>query len=146
MPGMGETIAGSGFKMGPGGKGSNQAVAAARVGAAVTIISRLGKDEFGASALATWRKEGITPRVVEMAGEPTGAAFIFVNDKTGDNAIIVVPGAASAITVADVDAAADVIRQSAVFVTQLVGLVLLLMALPFLPATIVSPPNPATEG
>ncbi len=119
MPGMGETIAGSGFKMGPGGKGSNQAVAAARVGAAVTIISRLGKDEFGASALATWRKEGITPRVVEMAGEPTGAAFIFVNDKTGDNAIIVVPGAASAITVADVDDAADVIRGSAVFVTQL---------------------------
>lgn len=119
MPGIGETIAGSGFKMGPGGKGSNQAVAAARVGAPVTFISKIGRDEFGANALATWKKEGITPRVVEMADEPTGAAFIYVNDKNGDNAIIVVPGAAATITPKDVDRAADAIRNSAVFITQL---------------------------
>lgn len=119
MPGIGETIAGSGFKMGPGGKGSNQAVAAARVGASVTFISKIGRDEFGANALATWKKEGITPRVVEMADEPTGAAFIYVNDTNGDNAIIVVPGAAATITPKDVDAAADAIRNSAVFITQL---------------------------
>ena len=119
MPGVGETITGSGFKMGPGGKGSNQAVAAARVGADVTFISRLGKDEFGASALATWQKEGIRARVVETMDEPTGAAFIYVNDRTGDNAIIVFPGAAGAITTADVDAAADAIGNAAVFVTQL---------------------------
>ncbi|MCR4283213.1 MAG: ribokinase [Bauldia sp.] len=119
MPGIGETIAGSGFKMGPGGKGSNQAVAAARVGAEVTFISRIGKDEFGAIALATWRKEGIRARVSEAADSPTGAAFIYVNDRTGDTAIIVVPGAAGAIAVADVDAAADAIRGAAVFVTQL---------------------------
>ena len=117
MPGVGETITGSGFKMGPGGKGSNQAVAAARVGADVTFISRLGKDEFGASALATWQKEGIRARVVETMDEPTGAAFIYVNDRTGDNAIIVFPGAAGAITTADVDAAADAIGNAAVFVT-----------------------------
>jgi ribokinase len=119
LPAIGETIVGSGFKMGPGGKGSNQAVAAARSGARVTFISRIGKDEFGASALATWRKEGIVPRVVESAEQPTGAAFIYVNEKTGENAIIVVPGAAAAIAPADVDAAADAIREAAVFVTQL---------------------------
>lgn len=119
MPAIGETIAGSGFKMGPGGKGSNQAVAAARAGAAVTFISRIGKDEFGAIALATWRKEGIATRVAESADLPTGAAFIYVNDKTGDNAIIVVAGAAASISAEDVDRAGDAIRASAVFVTQL---------------------------
>lgn len=119
LPGIGETIAGSGFKMGPGGKGSNQAVAAARVGAKVSFISKIGRDEFGANALATWKKEGITPRVVEMDDQPTGAALIYVNDKNGDNAIIVVPGAAATITAADVDAAADAIRDAAVFITQL---------------------------
>lgn len=119
LPGIGETIAGSGFKMGPGGKGSNQAVAAARVGAKVTFISKIGRDEFGSNALATWKKEGITPRVVEMDDQSTGAAFIYVNDTNGDNAIIVVPGAAATITAADVDAAADAIRSAAVFITQL---------------------------
>ena len=119
QPEIGETIIGSGFKLGPGGKGSNQSVAAARVGADVTFISRIGKDEFGAIALATWKKEGVKARVAETANEPTGAAYIFVNDRTGDNAIIVVPGAGGSITPADVDAVADTIRSSAVFVTQL---------------------------
>src|SRR5690606_33469136 len=99
--------------------GSNQSVAAARVGAEVTFISKLGKDEFGAIALETWKGEGIRARVIEAADHPTGAAFIYVNDKTGENAIIVVPGAAGTISVADVDAAADAIRGAAVFVTQL---------------------------
>lgn len=119
LPGIGETIAGSGFKVGPGGKGSNQAVAAARVGAKVSFISKIGRDEFGAIALATWKKEGITPRVVEMADQPTGAAFIYVNETTGDNAIIVVPGAAGTIGVADVEAVADAISSASVFITQL---------------------------
>lgn len=119
MPGIGETIAGSGFKMGPGGKGSNQAVAAARAGAAVTFVSKIGKDAFGEIALETWRKEGIAARVAMSADAPTGAAFIYVNDTNGENAIIVVPGAAATITPADVEAASDVIRGAAVFVTQL---------------------------
>lgn len=119
LPGIGETIAGSGFKVGPGGKGSNQAVAAARAGAQVTFISKIGRDEFGRIALDTWSKEGITPRVAEMADQPTGAAFIYVNEVNGDNAIIVVPGAAATISAADVDAAGDAIRNAAVFVTQL---------------------------
>lgn len=119
LPGIGETIAGSGFKVGPGGKGSNQAVAAARVGADVTFISKIGRDEFGAIALATWKRENITPRVVEMADQPTGAAFIYVNEVNGDNAIIVVPGAAATIRPGDVEAAADAISSAAVFITQL---------------------------
>lgn len=119
MPAIGETIAGSGFKMGPGGKGSNQAVAAARAGAKVSFISKLGKDDFGAVALSTWQREGIVPHVQQLADQPTGAAFIYVNDKTGENAIIVVPGAAAGITPADVDAAAEAIRSAAVFITQL---------------------------
>jgi ribokinase len=119
QPEIGETLIGSGFKLGPGGKGSNQSVAAARVGADVTFISRIGKDEFGAIALATWKREGVKVCVTETSDEPTGAAYIFVSDKTGDNAIIVVPGAGGSITPADVEAAADTIRGSAVFITQL---------------------------
>ena len=119
MPGIGETIAGSGFKMGPGGKGSNQAVAAARAGAPVTFISKVGRDAFGAIALDTWRAEGITARVAELDDQPTGAAFIYVNETSGENAIIVVPGAAATIGAADVEAAADAIRGAAVFITQL---------------------------
>jgi ribokinase len=119
MPHVGETIAGSGFAMGPGGKGSNQAVAAARAGADVTFISRLGADSFGEIALETWAREGIAARVARSASEPTGAAFIYVNDVSGENAIIVVPGAAGSISIADVEAAADAIRACKVFVTQL---------------------------
>ena len=119
MPGIGETIVGSGFKMGPGGKGSNQAVAARRLGAEVTFISKLGRDEFGAIARATWDKEGIKTRVDEVTDQPTGAAFIYVNDQSGENGIIVVPGAGAAIAPQDVETVADIIRGAAVFVTQL---------------------------
>ncbi len=119
QPLMGETILGTGFKMGPGGKGSNQAVAAARAGAKVSFISRLGRDAFGDIAISTWKQEGITPRVALSDTDPTGAAYIFVSDETGDNAIIVVPGAAGALSPADVDAARDAIENAVVFATQL---------------------------
>ena len=119
MPAVGETIAGSGFAMGPGGKGSNQAVAAARCGAGVTFISKIGRDAFGEVALATWQREGITARVAQSGTEPTGAAFIYVNERTGENAIIVVSGAAATVSAADVDGAADAIESAGVFVTQL---------------------------
>ncbi len=120
QPAMGETIMGSDFKMGPGGKGSNQAVAAARAGAHVTFISRLGRDAFGEIALSTWKAEKInTAKVVMTESEPTGAAYIFVQDGTGENAIIVVPGAANSISKADVDQAAGEIRAAKAFITQL---------------------------
>jgi len=119
MPGIGETIAGSGFKLGPGGKGSNQAVAAARAGAQVTLISKIGADPFGDIAAATWEREGISARVARSASDPTGAAFIYVNEATGANAIIVVPGAATTLSTDDVETARDAIEGAAVFVTQL---------------------------
>src|ERR1700741_5381662 len=90
LPKIGETIIGSGFKMGPGGKGSNQPVAAARVGANVTFITKLGRDAFGEIALKTWQDEGIVARAAQ-SDEATGGAFIFVNQDTGENAIIVYP-------------------------------------------------------
>ena len=119
LPAIGETIAGSGFAVGPGGKGSNQAVAAARAGADVTFISRLGSDTFAELAFKTWKADGIRPRVTQTATAATGAAFIYVHETRGDNAIIVVPGAAMDLCAADVEAASDAIRASRVFVTQL---------------------------
>jgi len=119
QPAIGETLIGSGYIMGPGGKGSNQAVAAARAGAHVTFISKIGQDPFGDMALATWKMEGIIPHVVRSSSEPTGAACIFVNEVSAENAIIVVPGAASSISPADIGVAADAIAASKVFVTQL---------------------------
>jgi ribokinase len=119
LPAIGETVAGSGFAVGPGGKGSNQAVAAARAGARVSFISKIGRDTFGDAALALWKSEGITPHVEQIADAPTGAAFIFVQERTGENAIIVVPGAATLIAAADVQRAAAAIRAARVFMTQL---------------------------
>ncbi len=119
MPALGETITGSGFAVGPGGKGSNQAVAAARAGAQVSFISKIGRDTFGDLALNTYEEAGVTAKLTVMDDQPTGAAFIYVNDSTGDNAIIVYAGAAGTIGVGDVEAARDTIAQSSVFVTQL---------------------------
>jgi ribokinase len=119
LPVMGETIMGSGFRMGPGGKGSNQAVASARSGAHTTFISCLGRDDFATVAKATWAKDNIHLHVRESYTAPTGAAFIFVQEKTGANAIIVTPGTAATISVDDVDAAAHSIQTAEVFITQL---------------------------
>jgi ribokinase len=119
QPRMGETILGTGFKLGPGGKGSNQAVAAARLEAEVSFITRLGKDTFAEMAMQTWADAGVKPAVIETPESYTGAAYIFVEENTGNNAIIVSPGAASLISPADIDAHADLIRSAGVFVTQL---------------------------
>ncbi|NRQ16815.1 ribokinase [Ensifer sesbaniae] len=119
MPVIGETITGSGFSVGPGGKGSNQAVAAARAGSPVSFISKLGRDTFGEMALRTYAEAGVTSKIVQMDDLPTGAAFIYVNDQNGENAIIVYPGAAGSIGVDDVEAARETIETSRIFVTQL---------------------------
>jgi ribokinase len=121
LPKMGETVLGQSFTVGPGGKGSNQAVAAARAatGTPVTFITKLGCDAFAEIGLGTWKADGIrTNYVVQTDGQPTGAAFIFVSSETGDNAIIVSSGAAGTISARDVEAAAPAIEGSAVFVTQ----------------------------
>ena len=119
QPNMGETILGSSFALGPGGKGSNQAVAAARCNAGVSFISRLGQDAFAQMALDMYAAEGIDARVDQIADSYTGSAYIFIDDNTGDNAIIVCPGAASTIDTAYIDSVRSVIESADVFVTQL---------------------------
>jgi ribokinase len=119
QPAIGETLIGEEFRLGPGGKGSNQAVAAARAGAEVTFISRLGDDVFGRMALDTWAADGVVARAPLVAGMATGVAYIFIDAASRDNAIIIVPGAAGTIAPADVEAAAADIRAAGVFMTQL---------------------------
>ncbi|PZQ99546.1 MAG: ribokinase [Cereibacter sphaeroides] len=118
QPAMGETILGQSFKLGPGGKGSNQAVAAARAGAETHMITRLARDPFGEMALATWKEAGVIPAIRHMDEGYTGAAYIFVESATGNNAIIVSPGVAAEISVEDIEAKADLIGGASVFVTQ----------------------------
>lgn len=118
-PKMGETILGESFALGPGGKGSNQAVAAARAGAETHFISRLGRDPFAEMALKTWEQAGVTAAVSQHEDGYTGAAYIFVESGSGDNAIIVCPGVAGDISPADIEANSDLIRSASVFVTQL---------------------------
>lgn len=119
QPKMGETIMGNSFALGPGGKGSNQAVAAAMAGGQVHFITRLGDDAFADIARATWARAGVQPAVKIDAESYTGAAYIFIEEATGNNAIIVSPGAAGRVSVQDVAEQAGLIRSAAVFVTQL---------------------------
>ena len=119
LPMMGETLLGDGFALNPGGKGSNQAVAAARAGGSVAFLSKIGADTFGDMAMATWDDAGVTFAGDRVADQPTGAAFIFLDSATGDNAIIVAPGAAGTISEADVEGWAATIRSARVFICQL---------------------------
>ena len=119
MPKMGETILGNSFVLGPGGKGSNQAVAAGKLGADVTIITRLADDDFGKMAMETWESANVKGAVKYSTNSYTGAAFIFIDDKTGDNAIIIAPGAASEISLKDIHENSEIISTTDVFLTQL---------------------------
>jgi ribokinase len=119
LPRPGETVHGRRFVTGPGGKGSNQAVAAARLGADVTFVGRVGQDSFGDTAIQTWQREGIhTEYVVRDPDNATGVAPIFVED-SGENAIVVALGANLALSPADVDAAQAAIAAADVLVVQL---------------------------
>ena len=119
MPKMGETILGNSFVLGPGGKGSNQAVAAGNLGADVTIITRLADDDFGKMAKQTWQNANVKGSIKYSTNSYTGAAFIFIDDKTGDNAIIISPGAASEISLSDIHDNSEIISSTDVFLTQL---------------------------
>jgi len=120
MPLKGETFIGNSFKIGPGGKGSNQAVANRRAGAETIFISKIGKDTFGEMAMKLYADEGINAEYVwEIADMATGAASIVVNEETSENVIIVVPGAADAMVPDDLDAAEAGITKSAFFMASL---------------------------
>lgn len=119
LPTAGETLIGTGFTLGPGGKGSNQAVAAAKAGGDVGFVVRLGEDTFADMAGAIWDRAGVTPHVTRDPDTGTGAAGIFVEEATGQNAIVISPGAAGKITVEDIERHGHLIRGAKVVVTQL---------------------------
>ncbi|WP_227244655.1 ribokinase [Paraburkholderia caribensis] len=117
FPRLGETLFGTGFSTSPGGKGANQAVAAARLGAQVTMVGRVGADAFGEDMKATLVREGVDVRHVTTARQATGIASITLTG--GDNAIVVVPGANYELSPEDIDHAADAFEQADVVLAQL---------------------------
>jgi ribokinase len=119
LPRSGETLAGLGLHTGFGGKGANQAVMAARLGAAVHMISAVGGDDFGRQALASYRAQNVDTTFVRVhESHPTGTAAILV-DQQAHNCIVVVAGANAAVTPADVLAARVAIESAEVLLTQL---------------------------
>jgi ribokinase len=119
FPRPGETIFGRKFQLGFGGKGANQAVAAALCGARVSMVARVGDDLFGPATVENFKARGIDASHVWITrGESSGVAPIFV-DSAGQNRILVVKGANDALTPADVDAAAPLLRQADCIVLQL---------------------------
>jgi ribokinase len=119
IPRPGETLLGGEFLTAAGGKGANQAVAAACAGGRVVFVARVGKDSFGDQAIEGYREAGIDVRhVYRDAAAPSGVALIFVAH-AGENSIAVAGGANSRLSAADVDKAAGVIRSAAVLVMQL---------------------------
>ena len=120
MPNKGETFIGNSFKLGPGGKGSNQAVATRRAGAETIFITKIGKDTFGEMAMKLYADEGINAEYVwEIADMATGAASIVVNEETSENLIIVVPGAADDMVPEDLETAEAGIAKSSFFMASL---------------------------
>ena len=119
IPIIGETIIGKEYLIGPGGKGSNQAVAAAKAGAKTFFISKIGDDQFGSMAKKIYDETGVDySKVIISKEHATGAAGILINKK-GQNAINVVTGAGGALTNGDVDSALSTITTSSVFLTNL---------------------------
>jgi ribokinase len=120
LPSTGETVLGNGYRVDYGGKGSNQAVACARLGARVNFVARIGKDAFGEMALKLYRDEGIdASHVKQSTAAPTGVGFIIVEASSGHNCIAIDPGANEFLTVADISHCEDVLNSSAVVLTQL---------------------------
>ncbi|MBN7758153.1 ribokinase [Nitratireductor aquimarinus] len=119
MPAPGETLEAPSFESGCGGKGANQAVAAAKLGSQVSMVSRVGDDLFGDNTLRNFSDHGIDIRhVAKVAGKSSGVAPIFV-DESGENSILIVKGANEDLLPADVDAAEDVLRDADLILMQL---------------------------
>ncbi|MEW2044583.1 ribokinase [Streptomyces sp. NPDC005476] len=117
-PAAGETVLGSDLAVHPGGKGANQAVAAARLGARTALLARVGDDAYGRLLLDSQRAAGVDTAGVLVGGAPTGVALITV-DPSGDNSIVVSPGANGRLTPADVRAATGLLHASRAVSAQL---------------------------
>jgi ribokinase len=119
LPAPGETIIGGEFLMNPGGKGANQAVAAAKLGAAVTFLCKIGDDMFGHQAIDGFKSEGINADfVLTDASQPSGVALILVDEK-GENSIAVASGANGNLQVNELDEIIDQIKSDDIVLLQL---------------------------
>ncbi|MBK5549238.1 ribokinase [Pseudomonas sp. TH03] len=119
MPAQGETLEAPGFALGCGGKGANQAVAAAKLGADVLMLTKVGDDMFADNTLANFQRFGIDTRYVQrVPGVSSGVAPIFVQADS-HNSILIVKGANAHLVPADIDAAAQALRECALIVLQL---------------------------
>ncbi len=120
LPGTGETVLGTGYRVDYGGKGSNQAVGCARLGAIVSFVAKIGTDDFGKMALGLYRDEGMdVAHVTPTDAAPTGVGFILVDAASGNNCIGIDPGANSLLTSGDVSQCEKALDSSAVVLTQL---------------------------
>lgn len=118
LPAPGETILGGEFKMGRGGKGANQAVAAKRLGGNVTFVCKVGNDVFGNESVQAYTAEGMDISRILRSEKPSGTALIMVDD-SGENCISVAPGANGDISVEDIRSIADLIRSASYLILQL---------------------------
>ena len=120
LPARGETVFGGPFKLGPGGKGSNQGIAAHKLGADVTMITKVGRDDFAQIALNSFKSIGMRTDYIFFDNKhETGAALIMVENGTGENEIVVSIGACNYITDDEVESAREEIRNSKLLLTQL---------------------------
>ncbi len=120
IPSVGETILGSKYNVGPGGKGCNQAISIARLGGKVNFFSKIGKDEYGRLALETLKKNNIeTKYIIQDKNLQTGVAGILVYRNSGKNAINVITGAPSTLTLEDLRNQINLVKKSKIFLTQL---------------------------
>ena len=120
IPSAGETLLGTGYRVDFGGKGSNQAVGCARLGAHVDFVARIGNDAFGEMALGLYREEGIDVTWITQCVEvPTGVGFIVVEEESGNNSIVLDPGANELLTATDVAKAEAALASASVVLTQL---------------------------
>jgi ribokinase len=120
LPSTGETLLGTGYRVDYGGKGSNQAVGSARLGARVNFVAKIGKDAFGEMALSLYRDEGIdVANVKQTDGAPTGVGFIMVEAASGNNCIVIDPGANELLTAHDISSCAAAFESTSVVLTQL---------------------------
>ena len=120
IPSVGETILGNKYNVGPGGKGCNQAIAIARLGGNVNFISKIGKDSYGELALNTLKKNNINiENIIQDEKLQTGVAGILIDKNSGKNAINVIVGAPSSLTINEIDKQINIIKSSKIFLTQL---------------------------
>ncbi len=117
MPQQGETVTGSGFFVAQGGKGANQAVAAARLGGEVIMCGCVGNDDFGSASLAALERDGVNTAHIRKADAPSGIAMIIVSQ--GDNRIILDKGANACLTKEDIDGVLAEAQPGDIYLTQL---------------------------